>query len=1143
MNYIESFNLLGVEAQQIPCITGEGAPKTFTEGAVGCLYMNTLTGDIYKCVAAENGVYTWNNITTEAVTDKVTIFTGTEFNVSGGAMGYLDGISVVDPLFKAKVGDLYFNTETHYLYYIYDITTRTVQPGPREYKGISYYKVTTDIDLVEYLYNKMDSFGTVSDNKSSITLADESPAFSIYGAVGGEIQFDNGTGSIYIRGIGEPDDDHDAANKSYVDATIGKRQDKFAEVSEDKGTITLNDECSTTVIKNPAGGHIEFENGNGGITIQSPSRNVLFRTGIDDTPVELLNIADPTEDNSAVNKAYVDNLLANREDLGEKQDKFAEVNIENGDTQLLFPDGGNDNVELRGATNFIISSHKIVLGDIDENGGLGTGIIIQPNRIQFYDNFHLAGTTLTGVATPTDDDDAVNKAYVDEKIANITITAGEGTGQPTTEGGEIFNLYKDTEIDLGTIGGINIGKQTAPKNQAGEYAHAEGVSTAATGRGSHAEGAGTKADAEGAHAEGAGTLVTGAGSHGEGRGINFSVKVDAIDGNIITVVSNNSSITLRASELEAIKKNAIIWYEKDSSKHDGVFYYATATELNKFLGAAISCKITLDKTPSFTTGTNLTVIMGGALSYISHTEGNYNNAVDIEATNLYGNDGSSHQRQHAEGSRTLSMGYASHTEGEYTVASGDMAHAEGYNTHADGSHSHTEGNNTATWAANAHAEGINTAVGVNGRAAHVEGNATVARGANSHAEGMYSQTNADNAHAEGYDTNARGANSHAEGYKTAATGENAHAGGLCTIAQNDNSTVVGKYNMPNKIRQLTFTLDEDLPVGQLQIVLGNVAESTIENEMTFYNPVLTWNGVAITNPMTKEYFNTMDIQYTGIWNRRSDPSYVISDEGYVIFTDNIAQKPWSAIRYYQNEVELKAGNYVCSIQGFDDIELMPTMEVQLEGTVISANGIYETIDSLFSVGNGSALSTINRSNAFDVYEDGHAELQTMGNTDKSVATKKYVDESLNFKEINSNDLHYGNDDLNSGTYIMILRDLSQIEIGAEDDNSRPIEFYRKYYFRNKNNDTKIVLETSHFSTIAETLLPDLIEGNIYKIVLSNGNLNAIYRQTVDQSYNAESEYAQSGKAVANAITNMADSLENRIAKLEAAIIALGGALD
>lgn len=51
MNYVESFNLFGTPAKEIPCIKGEGVPTKTTEGAIGCLYMNTLTGDMYKCVS------------------------------------------------------------------------------------------------------------------------------------------------------------------------------------------------------------------------------------------------------------------------------------------------------------------------------------------------------------------------------------------------------------------------------------------------------------------------------------------------------------------------------------------------------------------------------------------------------------------------------------------------------------------------------------------------------------------------------------------------------------------------------------------------------------------------------------------------------------------------------------------------------------------------------------------------------------------------------------------------------------------------------------------------------------------------------------------------------------------------------------
>ena len=64
MNYVESLNLFGVEAKEIPCILGSGAPTTATKGAVGCFYMDTSsqTKDVYKCTYVRNGVYTWVNI-------------------------------------------------------------------------------------------------------------------------------------------------------------------------------------------------------------------------------------------------------------------------------------------------------------------------------------------------------------------------------------------------------------------------------------------------------------------------------------------------------------------------------------------------------------------------------------------------------------------------------------------------------------------------------------------------------------------------------------------------------------------------------------------------------------------------------------------------------------------------------------------------------------------------------------------------------------------------------------------------------------------------------------------------------------------------------------------------------------------------
>lgn len=59
MEYVKSFDLFGTDVSQIPCTNGKGKPTDNTAGAVGCLYMDTDTGAVYKCTSAVDGVQTW----------------------------------------------------------------------------------------------------------------------------------------------------------------------------------------------------------------------------------------------------------------------------------------------------------------------------------------------------------------------------------------------------------------------------------------------------------------------------------------------------------------------------------------------------------------------------------------------------------------------------------------------------------------------------------------------------------------------------------------------------------------------------------------------------------------------------------------------------------------------------------------------------------------------------------------------------------------------------------------------------------------------------------------------------------------------------------------------------------------------------
>lgn len=93
MNYVKSFDLFGVPARQIPATPGNGAPTTTTEGAVGCLYMDTDTGDLYKCTAVSDGVYTW----VEAGNSENVDLTGVVKSINGETPDENGNVEIVIP--------------------------------------------------------------------------------------------------------------------------------------------------------------------------------------------------------------------------------------------------------------------------------------------------------------------------------------------------------------------------------------------------------------------------------------------------------------------------------------------------------------------------------------------------------------------------------------------------------------------------------------------------------------------------------------------------------------------------------------------------------------------------------------------------------------------------------------------------------------------------------------------------------------------------------------------------------------------------------------------------------------------------------------------------------------------------------------
>lgn len=275
----------------------------------------------------------------------------------------------------------------------------------------------------------------------------------------------------------------------------------------------------------------------------------------------------------------------------------------------------------------------------------------------------------------------------------------------------------------------------------GDYAHAEGTGTIASGNNSHAEGLSTEAPGPGAHAEGDDTIASGEHSHAEGE---------------------SSIASAEASHAEGHQTQAI-----DKFTHaEGYMNIASAQAAHA------------EGNNTIASGEN------------SHTEGKQTQATNIRA--------------HAEGGYTLASGEGSHAEGRYTVASSSSAHAEGYgdSTHcnvASGAGSHAEGYYTLASESGAHAEGYgdysgNTPTTASGVGSHAEGYRTKASAAFSHSEGYNSRAEGQNSHAEGGGTCAMGMESHAEGSGTYAYGYSSHAEGAGTFVYSNQSHVEGSGN-------------------------------------------------------------------------------------------------------------------------------------------------------------------------------------------------------------------------------------------------------------------------------------------------------------------------------------------------------------
>lgn len=128
MHYVKQFNINGVDTKQIACIELHGVPNAATEGAVGVLGMDisSPTHEVYKCVAVNGSVYTW-----ELLSAGMSIMSATETG-EGALVKVFPYTSLRFPKgYLIKRGDLILDSEG----YLYRVTAIGAESCDTEYCG------------------------------------------------------------------------------------------------------------------------------------------------------------------------------------------------------------------------------------------------------------------------------------------------------------------------------------------------------------------------------------------------------------------------------------------------------------------------------------------------------------------------------------------------------------------------------------------------------------------------------------------------------------------------------------------------------------------------------------------------------------------------------------------------------------------------------------------------------------------------------------------------------------------------------------------------------------------------------------------------------------------------------------------------
>lgn len=251
------------------------------------------------------------------------------------------------------------------------------------------------------------------------------------------------------------------------------------------------------------------------------------------------------------------------------------------------------------------------------------------------------------------------------------------------------------------------------------------------------------------------------------------------------------------------------------------------------------------------------------------------------------------------------------------------------------------------------------------KGANAEGMETVAAGSWSHAEGRKTYA-AYSAHAEGVLTEAIGQGSHAEGQGTRAEWWASHAEGTSTQALNNSAHSEGSET------KATGTASH--AEGTLSEASGNYSHSEgYDTKAIGNNSHSEGTSTQATKPSShaEGYLSIASAEgaHAEGYNTKATGGYSHA-EG--CFNES---RGWASHASGEHTIAIKANHF--AVGAYNDWKKYEPWTTT------------KSIIPLFTIGNGTSDTA--RKNAFEVFADGHAELQTVGTEDNSVVTKDYVD--------------------------------------------------------------------------------------------------------------------------------------------------------